>query len=90
METLTGQELKGKLMVHGNKSNTANWWTKFAKVFQGIFGIFRGISKFLLVCSTDSRGTLFGKRRSKLSPLLYRQIYGKFRLFSAPCSESDY
>ena len=82
METLTGQQPKDKLVVHGNKSATANWWTKTAKLFQEIFGIFRDISKFLLICSTVSR--LFGKRRSKFSTLRYSQIYGTFRLFSAP------
>jgi hypothetical protein len=84
MKTSTDQQPKGKLVVHENKSTTANWWTKTAKLFQGKFGIFRGISKFLRICSTISRGTLVGKGRSKFSSLLYSQIYEKFRLFSAP------
>jgi hypothetical protein len=71
MKTLTVQQPKGKLVVHGNKSAAANWWTKTAKLVQGIFGIFRGISKYLLICSTVSRGRLFGKRSSKFSPLRY-------------------
>jgi len=72
------------LVVHGNKSTTAKWWTKTAKIFQGIFGIFHGVSKWLRIYSTISRGTLVGKGCSKFLSLRYSQIYGKFNLFSAP------
>jgi hypothetical protein len=44
-------------MAHGNYSSTANCRTKISAIFRGIFGIFRGVSKYLFIYSTILRGT---------------------------------
>jgi hypothetical protein len=49
------------LVAHGDYSSIANCRAKIPAIFRGIFGIFRGISKFVFIYSTISRGTLVGK-----------------------------
>ena len=53
---------KGQLVSHTDYSSTANCRVRIPATFQGIFGIFRGISKCLRIYSTISRVTVVGKR----------------------------
>jgi hypothetical protein len=48
---------KRQLVAHEDYSSIANCRTKIPAIFRGIFGIFRGISIFLFIYSTISRGT---------------------------------
>jgi hypothetical protein len=65
---------KQALLAHGHHSSVANCPTETAAIFRGILGIFRGISKLLLIYyrlllellaifrgTPGFRGTLFGK-----------------------------
>jgi hypothetical protein len=45
------------LVAHGDYSSIANYQIKTLAIFRGIFGIFHGISKFLIIYSTIFRGT---------------------------------
>jgi hypothetical protein len=38
-------------------SATANFWTGFSMILQGIFGIFSHVSKFVFICSLISQRT---------------------------------
>jgi hypothetical protein len=52
--TLQARKQTGK---HENYSNIVNCRTKIPSIFQGLFTTSRGISKFLSIYSTISRGT---------------------------------
>ena len=56
METKTKQ--KRQSVTHADYSTTANCHTKIPVIFRLIFEIFRSISKFLYMYSTNSLGTL--------------------------------
>jgi hypothetical protein len=47
--------------VNRDYSSIANYHTKIPAIFQGIFGIFHGISKLLFIYFVVSLGTLVGK-----------------------------
>jgi hypothetical protein len=47
--------------MHGDYSSIANCHTKVPAIFKGMFGIFHGISKFLVSYFMVSHGTLVGK-----------------------------
>jgi hypothetical protein len=57
-KTFTDQKTKRQLVVEGDSSSIANHLTKILAIFQGLFGIFHGISKYLNTYSTISRETL--------------------------------
>jgi hypothetical protein len=52
---------KRLLVAQGDYSSTATCRAKIPAIFRGIFGFFRGISKFLFIYSTISRQSLVGK-----------------------------
>jgi hypothetical protein len=45
------QEEQKQLLVHQDCPSVANFWTKISAICGGIFGIFRGISRFLFIYS---------------------------------------
>jgi len=70
MKTLTGQQPKSNMVVHGNKSTTPNWWKKLPSYFKG------NLEFFLLYQNVyvSLPQFLVGKRHSKISLLRYSQI----------------
>jgi hypothetical protein len=52
---------KRRLVAHGDYCSIANCWIKIPAIFRGMFGIFRDISRRLIVYFKNSHGTLVAK-----------------------------
>jgi hypothetical protein len=83
-------------MAHGYYSSTANCLTKTPEICRGIFGIFRGMSSFLLIFPTTSRKrpngvlqTPVAKQWSKAGLLSLLCVLGNFGKTGSPYRENE-
>jgi hypothetical protein len=84
MKTLTGQQTKDNLVVHGNKSTTAKLMDKNCQdISRDIWNFLWCIRIFTYLFLSFSRNPSWKTPLEIFSPP-FSQIYGKFRLFSAP------